>query len=151
MTLTQGPCIYLLPFGGGAAGGGPRRVTEDVPSWMHGWSPDGQLICYPAARGDKSKIALYTMRLADTCERCVTDDFDHVDGPDFSADGQWIWFNGERQGCVDIWRIRLDGSDVQKMTSDEFVNWFPHPSPCGRHVVYLAYVAVAFKLKTCDI
>ncbi len=126
-------------------------MTEDVPSWMHGWSPDGQLICYPAARGDKSKIALYTMRLADTCEQCVTNDFDHVDGPDFSADGQWIWFNGELQGCVDIWRIRVDGSDVQKMTSDELVNWFPHPSPCGRHVVYLAYVAVAFKLKTCDI
>ena len=25
------------------------------------------------------------------------------------------------------------------MTDDEQVNWFPHPSPDGKHVVYLAY------------
>ena len=70
---------------------------------------------------------------------CVTDDFDHVNGPDYSADGQWIWFNGEREGVVDIWRVRCDGTDLERMTDDDCVNWFPHPSPCGRHVVYLAY------------
>ena len=138
-TRTDGSCIYLMPFDGGMARGEPSRVTENVPSWLHGWSPDGQSICYPAARGNKRKISLYTMRLADKCEQCVTEHFDHVDGPDYSADGQWIWFNGERQGVVDIWRVRPDGTDVQQMTSDDLVNWFPHPSPCGRHVVYLAY------------
>ena len=25
------------------------------------------------------------------------------------------------------------------MTQDERVNWFPHPSPDGKHVLYLAY------------
>ena len=25
------------------------------------------------------------------------------------------------------------------MTDDPFVNWFPHPSPDGRQVLYLAY------------
>ncbi len=25
------------------------------------------------------------------------------------------------------------------MTDGGTVDWFPHPSPCGRHVVYLAY------------
>jgi Tol biopolymer transport system component len=25
------------------------------------------------------------------------------------------------------------------MTAGRSVDWFPHPSPCGRHVVYLAY------------
>ena len=138
-TRTECSCIYSLPFDGCAAVGDPSRVTDHVPSWMHGWSPDGQSICYAAARGDKRKISLYTMHLAHRYERCVTEDFDHIDGPDFSADGQWIWFNGERQGVVEIWRIRLDGCDLQQMTSDDFVNWFPHPSPCGRHVVYLSY------------
>ena len=25
------------------------------------------------------------------------------------------------------------------MFADDCVNWFPHPSPCGAHVLYLAY------------
>jgi Tol biopolymer transport system component len=50
------------------------------------------------------------------CEMCLTDDFDHVDGPDYSADGQWIWFNVEREGVVDIWRERCDGTDLERMT-----------------------------------
>jgi len=28
---------------------------------------------------------------------------------------------------------------MEVMTNDEAVNWFPHPSPCGAHVLYLAY------------
>lgn len=134
-TRTEGSCIYTLPIEGGE----PVRVTENVPSWWHGWSPDGGTICYPAARNAARKISLYIKPLDKGPEVCVTEDFDHVDGPDYSADGQWIWFNGERDGAVDIWRIRPDGTDLERMTDDAFVNWFPHPSPCGRHVVYLAY------------
>ena len=29
--------------------------------------------------------------------------------------------------------------NLTKMTDDERVNWFPHPSPDGRHVLYMAY------------
>ena len=36
-------------------------------------------------------------------------------------------------------RVRPDGTDAQEMTSDERVNWFPHPSPDGKHIAYLAY------------
>ncbi|MCK7473244.1 MAG: hypothetical protein MZV49_06340 [Rhodopseudomonas palustris] len=31
--------VYTLP----AAGGTPKRVTANAPSYLHGWSPDGQL------------------------------------------------------------------------------------------------------------
>jgi Tol biopolymer transport system component len=109
-TLTAGSCIYIMPIDGGD----PARFTEDTPSWFHGWSPDASSICYPAARGDKKKISLYTQRVlaaqiktesgsvSAAFEMCVTDDFDHVDGPDYSADGQWIWFNGEREGHYEL-------------------------------------------------
>jgi Tol biopolymer transport system component len=35
--------------------------------------------------------------------------------------------------------MRPDGSGVEQLTFDERVNWFPHPSPDGRQVVYLSY------------
>ncbi len=126
-------CLYTLPM----AGGDPHRVTSQVPSFWHGWSPDGKTLAYVGHRG--VKFALFTIPVDGGDEFCVTDAFDHVDGPDYTPDGEWIWFNGERDGAVDLWRIRPDGADLQQMTDDEAVNWFPHPSPDGKHVVYLAY------------
>jgi Tol biopolymer transport system component len=133
-TETGKSCIHIRPW----AGGPFRRVTPAVPSWWHGWSPDGATIVYAAAR-DGGPVHIRALSLAGGPEWLVTDAFDHADGPDFSADGQWIWFNGERDGAVDLWRVRPDGRDLQRMTEDAAVNWFPHPSPDGAHVVYLAY------------
>lgn len=127
-------CIYVLPVNGGA----PRRVTPQVPSWWHGWSPDGARLAYAAAR-DGGPVSLYTCGLDGSNEAHLTPGFDHVDGPDYTPDGQWVWFNGERDGQVDLWRVRPDGTDRQRMTSGETVDWFPHPSPDGAHVLYLAY------------
>ena len=128
-------CIYILPV----AGGVPQRVTAEVPSWWHGWSPDGARLTYVGAgRGDRV-VRLYTCAVDGSDERLVIDGFDHVDGPDYSADGQWIWFNGEKDGAVDLWRVHPDGTGLERMSDGPTVDWFPHPSPCGRHVLYLAY------------
>ena len=35
--------------------------------------------------------------------------------------------------------MRQDGSEVQQLTHDERVNWFPHCSPDGQHIAYLSY------------
>ena len=40
---------------------------------------------------------------------------------------------------MQLWRMRPDGAALEQMTDDERVNWFPHPSPDRRHVLYLAY------------
>jgi Tol biopolymer transport system component len=127
-------CIYVMPVGGGAL----RRITQRVPSWWHGWSPDGERIVYAAARGG-GPVLVYGCVLDGSDERCLTPGFDHCDGPDYSADGAWVWFNGEREGRVDLWRVRPDGSAMERMTDGETVDWFPHPSPDGSQVVFLAY------------
>ena len=137
-TETGESCIYTLPVIGGV----PRRITSQTPSYWHGWSPDGATLAYVGKRpetGDTFQV--FTIGLNGGAEKQVTRDFDHCDGPDYTPDGNWIWFNGERSGSVQLWRIRRDGSDLQQMTSDERVNWFPHPSPDGRFVAYLAYEA----------
>lgn len=134
-TDTPESCIYLLPLTGGT----PERVTALVPSWWHGWSPDGARLAYVGVRRKGGPVSLYTCALDGSDEVCVAEDFDHIDGPDYTPDGTWIWFNGERDGAVDLWRIRPDGSGLERMTDDDAVNWFPHPSPDGAHVVYLAY------------
>lgn len=131
---TRESCIYTVPVEGGV----PRRVTPQVPSYWHGWSPDGRMLAYVGQR-DGGTFQVYTCPADGGREEQITRGFDHCDGPNYSPDGQWIWFNGERGGSVQLWRIRPDGSDLHQMTDDDRVNWFPHPSPDGRSVVYLAY------------
>lgn len=132
-TETGKSCIYVLP----AEGGVPRRITAQVPSWWHGWSPDGETLTYVAVRD--GQFGIFTATL-DGAETCLITSPQHYDGPDYTPDGAWIWFNSERGGpASDLWRIRPDGTDAQQMTRTDRVEWFPHPSPDGAHVLYLSY------------
>ncbi len=125
--------IYTLP----ATGGSPTPVNHPGKAYWHGWSPDGATLTYTALRNGTFQIC--TIPVAGGTETQLTTNFDYCDGPDYSADGVWIWFNGERAGQVDLFRIPATGGGSEQMTFDDAVNWFPHPSPDGAHVVYLAY------------
>jgi Tol biopolymer transport system component len=87
----------------------------------------------------RATFQVFTCPSEGGAEKQLTVDFDHCDGPDYTPDGRWIWFNGNIAGQVQLWRMRPDGSDLERMTDDTEVNWFPHPSPDGKHVLYLAY------------
>lgn len=131
----NGSEIYLV----GANGGEPRLVSPQSPSWWHGWSPDGGTIAYVAARDGRRVIDVYTLSLSGGSEARLTMGEGHCDGPDYSPDGRTIFYNCDRDGHAQIWIMQADGSNQRKLFSDQFVNWFPHPSPCGKHVIYLAY------------
>jgi len=126
-------CIYVLPIDGGT----PRKVTPLTPSYWHGWSPDGATLAYCAQRAGVFDI--YVCPAKGGAETRLTDGKGHADGPDYTPDGRWIWFNSSRSGSAQLWRMRADGAGLEQMTHDERVNWFPHPSPDGAHVLYLAY------------
>ena len=121
-----------------AAGGAARVISPRAPSWFHGWSPDGAMVVYAAARGERRGVDICILPLGGE-ERQLTTGEGHSDGPDFSADGTQVYYNSDRGGPAQIWVMGVDGAGQRQVFADEHVNWFPHPSPCGRHVVYLAY------------
>ncbi len=61
------------------------------------------------------------------------------DGPEFSPGGNLIYFNSDRTGRMQIWQMKPDGTNQQQITIDSLNNWFPHPSPDGRFLVFLSY------------
>ena len=122
-----------------AAGGPLRQISPDAPSWFHGWSPDGSHITYVAARGDKRAIDVYKIAVAGGEETRLTFGEGHCDGPDYAADGSRIYYNCDRDDHAQIWVMATDGTGHRALFADDRVNWFPHPSPCGRHLIYLAY------------
>ena len=40
---------------------------------------------------------------------------------------------------MQIWRMKIDGSEQEQITSDDQENWFPHVSPNGASIVFLTY------------
>ena len=129
-----GSQVYVMPVEGGE----PARVSPDSPSWWHGISPDGRVLTYVAARGEKKVIDVYTL-VPGQAEARLTNGEGHCDGPDFSPDGSRIYYNCDRTGHAQIWVMAADGADQRQLFQDECVNWFPHPSPDGGHLLYLAY------------
>jgi Tol biopolymer transport system component len=129
--------IYVLPL----AGGEPRLVTPEGPSYLHGWSPDGSTLAYCADRNGNYDV--YTIPADGSgAEVRLTDAEGLDDGPEYSPDGRHIWFNSVRSGTMQVWRMRADGSKQTQITFDESRNaWFPHVSPDGRRAVYIAYDA----------
>jgi TolB protein len=130
--------IYVMP----ASGGEPRQVTSSTPSYFHGWSPDGKTLVYCAER-DKN-FDLYAISAAGGEEKRLTTSPGYDDGPDYSPDGRWVYFNSDRSGTWDIWRIPADGAGnddmkAERVTSDEYEDWFPHPSPDGHWLVFLSF------------
>lgn len=130
----NGSEIFVMP----AAGGIPRLISPQAPSWWHGWSPDGNTLTYVAAR-DSRVIDVYTIPVMGGHETRLTWGEGHCDGPDYSADGQQIYYNCDRDGHAQIWIMDADGTNQRKLFADDNVNWFPHPSPDGRNLIYLAY------------
>jgi Tol biopolymer transport system component len=101
-------------------------------------SPDGQTLAYVAARGGSRVIDVYTKQKGQDEVR-LTFGEGHCDGPDYSADGTKIYYNCDRSGHAQIWVMGADGSDQRQLFADDCVNWFPHPSPDGQTLLYLAY------------
>lgn len=61
------------------------------------------------------------------------------DDPDYSPDGKYIYFNSDRAGAMEIWRMHADGSQPEQVTFDGQNSWTPHPSPDGESILILSY------------
>jgi hypothetical protein len=125
--------VYVLPI----AGGEPRRLTQNAPSYWHGWSADGKTLAFVGQRNGEFDI--YTIPVNGGAETRLTTAKGLDDGPEYSPDGQYIYFNSERTGHMQIWRMKADGSEQEQVFSDDYNNWFPHISPDGKSMVILTY------------
>jgi TolB protein len=135
---SRGSQVYVAPVDGS----NPRLVVAAVPSYFHGWSPDGRMLAFVGQR--EGKYNLFRVPAAGGEEQRLTSNSPYDDGPDYSRDGKWIYFNSNRSGGWDIWRIPAEGggpgdSKAERVTSDESEDWFPHPSPDGKWLVFLSF------------
>lgn len=140
--------LYELPFEGGE----PRQISNDRPSsgylyYLHGISPDAKTLVYTAVEpyGDnpRGRLNIATIPASGGDDCWVVNTLALSDGPEYTPDGQWIYFNSEfaakQPGQAQIFRIAVEGGAIEQITFDERVNWFPHFSPNGKWMAYISY------------
>lgn len=132
-----GSTIYTLPL----AGGEPKIVTDSTPSYLHGWNPNGKEVVYTEQRISKGPAYnIYKKNIDGGAEVQVTFNKTALaDGPEYSPDGKYIYYNENNTGTMQIWRMKPDGSGQEQITFDEYNNWFPHISPDGKWMVILSF------------
>lgn len=128
--------VYVLPAGGGDT---PRKLTNGATgSFFHAWAPDSQTIAF--TRGSAGKADFFTVALAGGTETRLTSDTVN-DGPDYTPDGKFIYFDSSRSGSTQIWRMKSDGTGAEQVTDDDHLNSSPHVSPDGKSVAFLSQPA----------
>jgi catechol 2,3-dioxygenase-like lactoylglutathione lyase family enzyme len=128
--------VYVLPA---KRAGTPRKLTSSATSsYFHAWSPDSRTVGF--TRGSAGRADLFAIPVNGGGEVRLTGDTVN-DGPDYSPDGKYIYFDSSRSGTVQIWRMRTDGSAAEQITDDDNINSSPHVSPDGTNVAFLSQPA----------
>ena len=135
--------IYVAPIEGGT----PERVTHDASRYhfLHGVSPDGSTLAFvDIPGGDFSaagRLALISSKGGETSYPEAGSK--HLDGPEYSSDGAWLYFNteefGSGPGHAQVARMPADGGPLQQLVTSDTVDWFPHPSPDGEYATYISF------------
>lgn len=139
--------IYRAELDGGAA----DRITDNDGSFhfLHGVSPDGQELAYVGIEAGNFTRPGKLMTIAASGGAATGLNVDgHCDGPEYSPDGGWLYFNTEaftsEPGHAQLARLSAsDGSrrpaQPERLLTSETVDWFPHISPDGHHASYLRF------------
>lgn len=131
-----GSTVYVLPLEGGT----PKQVTDLTPSYWHGWAPNNKEVVFVGQRNGKT-YDLYKININGGKEVKLTSTPEgaHVDGPEYSPDGKYIYFNATYSGTMQLWRMKPDGSNQEQLTFDEYNDWFPHISPDGKWIAFISF------------
>ncbi|GEM_PF-652680 len=98
------------------------------------FSPDGTRIVYEGRADSNSDIFVVAIEGGGTPQRLTMDAGSNL-LPDWSADGKWIYFNSNRTGEDQIWRMPADGSgEAVQITRQGAIK--AAPAPDGKWIYY---------------
>ncbi len=136
----QGPRdLYAVRISQGRGAGEPVRLSTGLGSQSISISANGTRLAY-AVYSDKSNIWSLPLPsrppVSPATARPVTTGNQTVESPRLSRDNRWLYYDSDRAGNADIYRMSLPAGAPERLTSDPADDFVPDPSPDGREVAF---------------
>ena len=131
--------VYQVEIdGNGSPRSEPTPITTGIDAHTIDLSADGSLLTYAEFRHIANIWTLdIPARTASVSEaRPLTNETQVIETAHYSADGQWIVFDSNREGNQDVYRIPVAGGDPQRLTTDLNDDYAPKFSPDGSEIVF---------------
>lgn len=116
--IYSAPDLYLM----NADGSNPQVVNNSNVEYFPDWSQSGDQI---AALNSGRTLYIYDLATSGTV-RITTFT---LDAADWSADGADFTFGSSKDGAWDIYRMKADGTQVERLTNDAAVDRYPAWEP----------------------
>ncbi len=124
----QDACSWFLPDGKGLIWTSTRDNLDMPPG---NWSEETD---YPQG------AELYTSDLKGGNIKRLTNNKYYEAEVTTSLDGKWVFFGRQIDGKLDIWKMRIDGTDEQQLTfTADWQEGAPYPTPDGKHLIFRAW------------
>ena len=96
------------------------------------WSPDGKQLC---AVSTSERIFIVDAD-GKNLSQILQVDGSYCHQPDWSPDGEWIAFSTDRDGNLEIYKVRVDGTELTRLTQSPGLDSRPRWSPDGRWLTF---------------
>jgi serine/threonine-protein kinase len=132
--------VYALRLeSSGRPSGKPARITTGLDAHSITLSADGRRLAYSAytARANVWAIPISTAGPL-SVDRAVqiTSGNQTTEIMRVSHDGRWLYFDSDRSGNSDLYRMPLAGGEPEQLTNDPADDFAPEASPDGRWVAF---------------
>ena len=119
--------------------GQAKPLTAGVGVGAIALSKDGTKLAYTKAveRSNIWSIPIVSDRMITITEAMpLTAENHYIETLSISPDGQWLAFDSNRRGNMDIWIMRKDGSELRQLTTHHAHDWTPRWSPDGKKILF---------------
>jgi Tol biopolymer transport system component/tRNA A-37 threonylcarbamoyl transferase component Bud32 len=123
----------------GRPSGEAVRLTTGVNAASVSASADGRRLVYPGyvRTANVWSITIPPNGKAEMSRaEPVTTGNQEIEAFDVSADGRWLVFDSDRSGTQQLYRVPVQGGEVQQITNSQEPSMGPSISPDGREVAY---------------
>ncbi len=138
--IRGGRDVYYQPLKRGRPDGEPRRLTSGLG--IHGMSIGGGSLVYSVFN---SSVGIWTVSTAGgapisvASARQITNAAERIEAVRASPDGKTLAFDSDRSGNMDIYRMNVDGSGVQQLTTNSADEFRPVWSPDGKEMLFQSW------------